>query len=155
MGSTGKYEKFLPEGIPEWQMPFWDSLRRHDVRVQRCLVCGAYRYHPKEKCHRCASRQAEWAPISGNGEIYTYTVVRRAPTAAYAADVPYTLVHVTMAEGFRMVATLKGIEPELVRIGLPVALGYEDVTPDWTLLSFGPRDPPLAPVSNPAGSASG
>jgi hypothetical protein len=38
-----------------------------------------------------------------------------------------------------MIATLKGIEPELVRIGLPVVLGYEDVTPEWTLLSFHAR----------------
>jgi uncharacterized protein len=139
MASTDSFEKFLPEGIPEWQQPFWESLRHHDVRVQRCSACRAYRYHPKEKCPHCPSRQAEWAPISGNGEIYTYTVVRRAPTPAYASDVPYTIVHVTMAEGFRMIATLKGIEPELVRIGLPVVLGYEDVTPEWTLLSFSPR----------------
>jgi uncharacterized OB-fold protein len=136
MATPPTYEKFLPEGIPDWQMPFWQSLREHDVRVQRCSACGAYRYHPKEKCPHCPSRRAEWAPISGHGDIYTYTVVRRAPTPAYASEVPYTIVHVTMAEGFRMIATLKGVEPELVRIGQPVVLGYEDVTPEWTLLSF-------------------
>ena len=140
MSSAEAYGKFLPEGIPGWQMPFWDSLRRHDVRVQRCSRCGTYRYQPKEKCPRCPSRDAEWAPISGHGEIYTYTVVRRAPTPAYAPEVPYTIVHATMEEGFRMIATLKDIEPELVRISLPVVLGYEDVTPEWTLLSFSPRD---------------
>lgn len=133
------YAKFVPEGIPEWQEPFWESLRQHDVRIQRCCDCGTFRYHPKEKCPRCSSRRAEWAPVSGEGEIYTYTVVRRPPTAAYAPDVPYTIALVTMSEGFRMIARLKGVEPEQVRIGLPVALGYEDVTPEWTLLSFEPR----------------
>jgi uncharacterized OB-fold protein len=137
--AAGTYEKLLPEGIPDWQLPFWESLRQHDVRVQRCVACGTFRYHPKEKCPRCHSREAEWAPISGAGEIYTYSVVRRAPTPAYADDVPYVIVHVTMAEGFRMIAVLRNIEPERVRIGLPVVLGYEDVTPDWTLLTFSPR----------------
>lgn len=139
MTDPGRYEKFLPEDIPDWQRPFWDSLRDHAVRVQRCRRCGAYRYHPKEKCHRCPSRDAEWVPISGAGEIYTFTVIRRAPTPAYAADVPYTIVHVTMAEGFRMVGTLEGIDPGEVRIGLPVDLTYHDVTADWTLLGFLPR----------------
>lgn len=142
--ASGEYEKFLPEGIPEWQRPFWDSLREHDVRVQRCSVCGTYRYHPKEKCARCSSRDAAWTPVSGEGEIYTYTVVRRAPTAAYAPDVPYTIVHAAMTEGFRMIAPLRGTAPELVRVGLPVVLGYEDVTPEWTLLRFTLRHPPLA-----------
>jgi uncharacterized protein len=136
----GDYDKFLPEGIPEWQQPFWDSLRGHDVRVQRCSACGTYRYHPKEKCHRCSSRTAAWAPISGLGEVYTWTVVRRPPTPAYAPDVPYTIVHVQMAEGFRMIGTLKGVGPATVRIGMPVVLGYEDVTPEWTLLIFSPDE---------------
>ena len=140
MAAPGTYEKFLPEGIPEWQRPFWDSLREHEIRVQRCSACGAYRYHPKEMCPRCRSRDAEWSPISGRGEVYTYTVVRRAPTPAYQPDVPYVIVHATMAEGFRMIATLPGVPPDRVRIGLPVVLGYEDVSPEWTLLTFRPGD---------------
>jgi uncharacterized protein len=134
------YDRFLPEGIPSWQQPFWESLRAHDVRVQRCSACGTYRYHPKEKCHRCPSRAAEWVPISGLGEVHTYTVVRRAPTPAYAPDVPYTIVHVKMAEEFRMIGTLKSLEPASVHIGLPVVLGYDDVTPEWTLLTFSPDE---------------
>jgi uncharacterized OB-fold protein len=145
MTTSAPYEKFLPEGIPEWQQPFWDSLRQHDIRVQRCTDCGTYRYHPKEKCARCPSRRAEWAPISGKGVIYTYTVVRRAPTGAYASDVPYTIVHATMAEGFRMIGPLSGLAPEDVRIGLPVELDYQDVTADWTLLCFKPDGRDVAP----------
>jgi uncharacterized OB-fold protein len=138
MSTTEGYEKFLPEDIPEWQRPFWDSLRQHAIRVQRCTACGTYRYHPKETCPRCHSRAAAWTPIGGDGEIYTFTVVRRAPTPAYQADIPYVIVHVTMAEGFRIIAGLTGIDPAKVRIGQPVVLAYEDVTPEWTLIIFRP-----------------
>ena len=130
------YAKFLPEGIPGWQRPFWESLRAHDVRVQQCSQCGTHRYHPKEICSHCRSRRADWAPIRGTGEVYTYTIVRRAPTAAYEPDVPYVIAHVAMDEGFRMVARLTGIDLSEVGIGLPVRLGYEDVTPDWSIFTF-------------------
>ncbi len=131
--------KFLPENIPAWQLPFWESLRNHDVRVQRCADCGTFRHVPKEICPACQSAEAMWSPIAGEGEVYTFTIVRRAPTPAYAADVPYALVHVAMKEGFRVVAGLPGIDPTDVRIGLPVRVTYDDVNADWTLLQFEPR----------------
>jgi uncharacterized OB-fold protein len=133
-----EYQKFLPEDIPDSQRPFWDSLQEHSVRVQRCDDCGTWRYIPKDLCPRCHGESATWTRISGQGEIYTYTVVRRAPTPAYQADAPYVLAHVTMAEGFRMIASLTGIDPEAVKIGMPVEAAYEDVTPEWTLLTFQP-----------------
>ncbi len=53
------YQKFLPEDIPDSQLPFWDSLREHAVRVQRCDDCGTYRYIPKDLCPRCHSERAD------------------------------------------------------------------------------------------------
>ena len=150
------YQKFLPEGIPDSHLPFWSSLREHQARVQRCDDCGAYRYVPKDLCPRCYSERATWTPIRGTGEVYTYTVVRRAPTPAYQADAPYVLAHVTMAEGFRMVARLVGTEPDAVHIGMPVLIAYEDVTPEWTLLTFRPASPADDPVgAQPVGAQPG
>jgi uncharacterized OB-fold protein len=132
------YEKFLPEGIPDSHLPFWDSLRDRAVKVQRCDDCGTYRYIPKDICPTCQSDRVTWTPISGRGYVYTYTVVRRAPTPAYQAETPYVLAHVTMTEGFRMIASLTGVDPQAVRIGMPVQIAYEDVTPEWTLFTFQP-----------------
>ena len=132
------YEKFLPDGIPPWQMPFWESLRDRQAAVQRCDDCGTFRFIPKERCPHCLSAVSTWTPISGIGEVYTYTIVHRGPTPAYQADAPYVISHVTMAEGFRMASNLRGINPESVRIGMPVRLQYEDVTSEWTLFFFEP-----------------
>jgi uncharacterized OB-fold protein len=133
------YAKFLPEGIPTWQMPFWDSLRERKASVQRCDDCGTFFYIPKERCPNCLSASTTWTPISGRGEIYTYTVVHRGPTPAYQADTPYVIAHVAMEEGFRMVSNLRAVDPADVRIGLPVRLIYEEATPEWTLFAFEPR----------------
>ncbi len=130
------YQKFLPEQIPGYHKPFWESLRQHAVQVQRCDDCGTYRYVPKEICPKCQSDRSTWTSIAGTGEIYTYTVVRRAPTKAYPADAPYAIVHVSMDEGFRMIGTVPDIAPDDVRIGQRVRVRYLDVTPEWTLLAF-------------------
>jgi uncharacterized protein len=132
------YAKFLPENIPEWQMPFWDSLRRRQMAVQRCGECGTFRYIPKELCPTCLSRESSWAEVSGRGEVYTYSVVHRAPTPAYQADVPYVIAHVTMDEGFRMVSNVSGLQPDALYIGMRVQLVYIDATPEWTLFGFVP-----------------
>jgi uncharacterized OB-fold protein len=132
------YDKFLPEGVPSWQRPYWDSLKEHSIRVQKCDSCGTFRYVPKEICSKCHSVAATWTSVTGTGEIYTYTVVRRAPTPAYQQDAPYAIVHVTMDEGFRMIGSLKVADPESVSIGQPVRVAYDDVTEDWTILQFEP-----------------
>jgi uncharacterized OB-fold protein len=134
----GSYRKFLPEGIPDSHLAFWESLRDHAAKVQRCEQCATFRYIPKDICPTCFSDQATWSPISGRGEIYTYTIVRRAPTPAYQEDVPYVIAHVTMEEGFRMAGRLIGAYPDSVRIGMSVCIAYEDVTPEWTLFIFQP-----------------
>jgi uncharacterized protein len=131
-------QKFLPEGIPDWQMPFWDSLRQRNIRVQRCASCGSFRHVPKEICAKCHSTSFSWERVSGRGVVYTYTVVHRAPTPAYQANAPYAIVHAAMDEGFRIVATMRGVDPESVRIGAPVRIVYTDLSADWTIVEFEP-----------------
>lgn len=132
------YAGFVPE-IPPSHQPFWDAVKRHRAELQRCDACGRFRFVPSERC-TCGSTDATWTPIAGTGEIYTYTVVHRAPTPWYQQRVPYAIVHVTLDEGPRMISTLVGCPLEDVAIGLPVELTYDDVTPDLTLYRFRPRE---------------
>ena len=132
------YAKLLPADIPAWHRPYWDSLKAHGLKVQKCDDCGAFRYVPKEICNKCLSTDYSWAATKLTGEVYTYSIIRRAPTAAYQAEAPYAVVHVTMDDGFRMVGAMKNMDPEAVRIGQRVKVAYDDVTPEWTLLQFEP-----------------
>ena len=131
-------QKFLPDGIPDWQQPFWESLRQRRIKVQRCASCGAFRHVPKEICASCHATAFSWEPVSGRGVVYTYTVVHRAPTPAYQAGAPYAIVHAAMDEGFRMVATMTGADPSSVRIGAPVRVVYTELSPEWTIVEFEP-----------------
>ena len=78
--------------------------------------------------------------MQGTGAVYTYTVVRRAPTPAYQADVPYVIVHVTLDEGPRMISTMVECEPDAVEIGMRVEVAFDDVADDLTLYRFRPAE---------------
>ena len=57
--------------------------------------------------------------------MHAVTVVHRAPSAAFKADVPYAIALVDLDEGFRMLANVVGTAPETVRIGDRVRLVFE------------------------------
>jgi len=74
--------------------------------------------------------------VSGRGKVYSYTVVRRASSRAFA-DAPYVLAIIELAEGPRMTSNLVA-PPEQVRVEMPVQVFFDDVTPDCTLVKFKP-----------------
>jgi uncharacterized OB-fold protein len=131
------YGGFRPEITPLHE-PFWDGLRRHELRVQRCDACGRFRFIPSELCPRCHSSAATWTPVSGKGAVYTHTVVHRAPTPAYQADAPYALAYVELDEGPRMPARLVDVDPDAVEVGMRVEVVYGDLEPGHTLYRFRP-----------------
>jgi uncharacterized OB-fold protein len=133
---VAEYQKFRPEIAPVHQ-PFWAAISEHRLELQRCDSCGRFRFIPSEICP-CGSAASTWTEVSGRGEVYTFTVVHRAPTPAYQQDAPYVIAHVTLDEGPRMISTLVDCAPEDVRIGMPVEVTFEKVAPDLTLYHFRP-----------------
>jgi uncharacterized OB-fold protein len=132
-------DKFLPpDDLPRFHLPFWEALRRHEFRSQKCAGCGTLRFIPTEICARCGCRESDWALLSGKGRVHTYTVVHRGPTPAYQSDAPYVIVHVELEEGPRAISNLLGCDPREVRIGMPVEIVFEEVSEDWTLFKFVP-----------------
>jgi uncharacterized OB-fold protein len=129
-----EYTKPLPKPTPTSQ-PFWDAARRHQLSLQRCAACGKFIYYPRERCPHCFSDRLEWKGVSGRGKVYSYTVVRRASSRAFAE--PYVLAIVELDEGPRMTSNIVAA-PESVKVGMPVAVYFDDVTPERTLVKFKP-----------------
>lgn len=128
--------------ITEDSAPYWRSTREHATRLQRCGRCAHHRFYPSKACHECGSLEAEWVPISGQGAVYSYTVVHRAGVGAFAARMPFTVVLVTLDEGPTMMANLVDEQGrdlvEGIEIGMRVRMSYEDVTDEVTLPVFVP-----------------
>jgi uncharacterized OB-fold protein len=109
---------------------FWAAAASHVLAIQRCADCGWYAYPPNVVCTRCLAREPSfrYEPVSGRGRVTTWTVVHRAFHPGFAADVPYVVAEVELAEqaGLGMVARLAGARPADLGIGTPVevAFGY-------------------------------
>ncbi|MFN8545090.1 MAG: OB-fold domain-containing protein [Candidatus Binatia bacterium] len=128
----------LPRPLPQPNLdtePWWAGLRRHELLVQECAQCRTLTFPPQPMCPACRSLERGWRKSSGTGRIYSWVVVRR-PSHPYFADkVPYAVVLVEMAEGFRVVGAID-CPLDGLREGLPVEAHFEDVSDDLSLLRF-------------------
>jgi uncharacterized OB-fold protein len=130
-----EYIKPLPKPTPT-SRPFWEAAKRHELMLQRCGGCNGFIYYPRDRCPRCLCDNLEWQRASGRGKVYSYTVVRRASTRSFS-DKPYVLAIVELEEGVRMTTNIE-TPPESVKIGMPVTVYFDDVTPEHTLVKFKP-----------------
>ena len=132
------YNKPLPQPTPETQ-PFWDSMKRHQMQVQRCQACREFYFYPRPFCPRCYSKDVAWEDVSGKATLETYVINHRA-APRFEEDAPYVIAVVTLAEGPRMMTNLVGVEPEATALPADMALEvvYDDVTDEITLPKFRP-----------------
>jgi uncharacterized protein len=137
MTDKPKYAKPLPR-IDEESKGFWEACQRHELYLQRCGECGALRYYPRALCPACLSDRIEWVRASGRGTVYTFTVTHQNQAPGFRDALPYAMAYVELAEGVRMLTNIVECAPDDVRIGMPVELTFEDVTPEITLPRFRP-----------------
>ncbi len=132
-----KYSKPLPV-IDEESRPWWEALQRHELYVQKCRDCGDLRYYARAFCTQCLSPRTEWVRSSGRGKVYTFTATYQNQAPGFRESLPYIMAYVELDEGLKMLTNLVDCRPEEVRIGMPVEVVYEDVTPEVTLAKFRP-----------------
>jgi len=140
---TGQMDKFLPRPTPE-TAPFWQGCRDHKLLLQYCTACGTHQFYPRVICANCMSEQLEWREASGRGTVETYTIVTRAVSDAYAADVPYVIALITLEEGPRMMSNVIGCDVEGVKCGLAVEVIFEQWSAEITMPKFRPATGQLA-----------
>ena len=133
-----EYTGPLPVPTPETR-PFWEAAHRHELLLQRCRACGRHHFYPRGACPHCLSADLEWQRVSGRGTLHTFTVVHRG-ARNYPLPSPYVLAVVELEEGPRLMSNLVGVEahPGHIRIGMPVEVVFDDVTPEITLPRFRP-----------------
>ena len=104
---------------------YFEALAENRLTFGFCTSCSKAHFYPRTICPSCHSDQIEYRVSSGRGTIYTFTTQYRAGNPALEDQVPYTIVMVDLAEGYRMMADLIGSAPEDISIGLPVVAEVE------------------------------
>ncbi len=86
-------------GMTELTAPYWEAAREKRLVVQECRSCRQLWHPPLPRCPHCHAAGPGWRQVSGDGTIYTYTIVRHPTHYAFAGQVPYILAIVELAEG--------------------------------------------------------
>jgi len=122
--------------------PFWDAAAQQKLVIQRCKECNAWVWTPRPSCNECGSEKVEWTPMSGKGEVYSFTVIRqiagRAASQAFQNDIPYVVAWVDLDEGPRMITNIIGCPVEKVSLGMKVSVVFEQASKDVWLPKFKP-----------------
>jgi len=130
-----------PAGIPvpnpsAASKPYWEGCVRGELLYQRCDDCGTIVLRPGTLCGQCLGRSLSWARSSGLGTLYSWTVVWRPQRPSFT--VPYAPAIVTLDEGFRMVSSVVGCEPEELTAGMPLAVEFHPASDEISLPYFRP-----------------
>ena len=131
------YSKPTPTPDPVTEK-YWGAARHNKLLVQKCGACGAYQTLPQSYCRHCLSENLQWTQARGTGKIYSFTIVHRAPSSAFEKDLPYTVALVELDEGARMMSNIVEIEPQDVRVGMPVEAVFDAISPTISLPKFRP-----------------
>lgn len=95
------------------------ELRRGNLTYQVCADCSAVVFYPRMLCPTCGSTRLDCAVSTGAGVVYSTTVV-------HSRSGTHNVALVDVDEGFRMVTSVRGIDPTAVEIGMRVQLAVAD-----------------------------
>jgi uncharacterized protein len=137
--ATDIYAGPVPVVAPEAR-PYWSGCKAHELWLRACNTCTAWYFYPRDVCPHCGSRDVEWRQASGRATLYTFSVVHRAPSPAFAELVPYVTALVELEEGPRMPTSLVGIAPDpaQIKVGMALEVTFDDLTDELTLPRFRP-----------------
>ena len=105
--------------------PFWAATAEERLLIQRCETCARAQFPPRARCLACGGALA-WEDSCKRGVIHSFTIVQRAPNAAFKAKVPYVVALIDLQEGPRlMLNVLEAAADPALAIGAPVRVVFE------------------------------
>jgi uncharacterized OB-fold protein len=76
---------------------------------------------------------------SGNGTVYSFTVIRQNGVPPFNERVPFVVATVDLDEdGARMIASMPSVEPEDARVGMRVRAAFRPASDDVAFVDFEP-----------------
>jgi len=101
----------LSESGPD--QTFQQHLKNNQFSLPKCNACKQFHFFPRVVCPHCGGFELEWSELSGLGEVYSTTTIRRKPERG--GD--YNVCLITLDEGPRMMSRVEGVDASSVKIG--------------------------------------
>ena len=135
--TTTEYTKPLPR--PQaLDMPYWEGLKKHELRMQKCSDCGHIWFPPAFGCPKCLSTKYEWAKLSGKGKVWSWSIFHQVYYKSFAPEVPYNVIQVQVEEGPIMISNMVECKNEDIKCDMRVEIVFDHVTEAVTLPKFKP-----------------
>lgn len=135
---------------------FWrETPRRYNLGGSKCTNCGTVYFPPRGVCPACTSHRQSIEkmipfPLTGEGEVLSYTVVHDA-AEGFEMQVPYVMALVRTPEGPILTAQIVDVEPGQVEIGLKVRATFRKLREEGKagVIHYGYK---FAPIEEPDGA---
>jgi uncharacterized OB-fold protein len=110
---------------------FWTSGADGKLRFLRCQDCKFWQHPPGPVCTRCLSTHLAPEAVSGKGVVMSFTVNVR-PWGP-GLEEPYAIALVSLPEqdGLQLTTNILNLAPDLLRIGQPVRVVFEQDDDVW------------------------
>ncbi|MCV7278102.1 Zn-ribbon domain-containing OB-fold protein [Mycolicibacterium flavescens] len=130
--------------IDQVSEPYWAAARQGRLLIAKCRPCGRVHHYPRPFCPHCWSDDVHPVQASGTGILYTYSTVYVNDLTPFSERLPYVAAIVELPEGPRLMTAIEGVEPERLRVGMPVTAIFrpvDETDPDSPYLTiFTPRE---------------
>ena len=120
--------------------PFFIGLTKGQLLASRCTGCRYTYATPRAHCMECGE-STDWLELPLTGRVHTFTTCHYGGEQ-FLKETPFTLILVEFDGADTLfLSRLKGMPPERVRIGLPVAAHFAK-TPSFKVTDvwFEPTD---------------
>jgi uncharacterized protein len=135
--------------VPKWLMPrpvaedreFWEGAGRGELRIQHCTTCGLHQHYARMLCSHCGQETLEWVTASGDGTVYSFTVIRQNGVPPFNERVPFVVATVDLDEtGARVIAAMPGVDPAAARVGMRVRAVFRAAGDEFGFVDFAPTE---------------
>jgi uncharacterized protein len=117
--------------------PYWEGTRQKKLLVQFDRRSGKYQFFPRANSLFNGHRDLEWREVSGEGEVFSYTIARRGPPA-FRGKEPYLIATVTLDVGVNVIANIVHCKLEEIAVGMKVKPYWLPLANGTHLLMFEP-----------------
>ena len=134
---TTEPDRALP-AVTDLTRPFWEAANEGRLAIQGCQACGYYNHPPRPLCDRCQSGDLRFEEVSGDGTVWSFTVMHQKSIAGFQDSVPYVtaLVELDEQKHLLLVTNLPGVSAENVKVGMRVKVSFERLSDEIALPQF-------------------
>ena len=111
---------------------YFDAAAAGKLMLKKCGDCGEHHHFPRALCPFCFSEKVQWVQAKGTGEIYSYSVSRR------AGPIVYCIAYVTLDEGVTMLTNIVDCDLDTVKVGQKVKVAFKTTEGGVSMPVFAP-----------------